>query len=512
MTPVGVDELARVERGLAARAAEVRAGRVALRRACRAAGVDEPRSLWVASAAGGRFRPAVAVREYLPERQREVVVDLSQAGPAHELEAVVRPLLTGAITGEGCGDLPVGGFAPYRRSPIWGLNRAFWEHADRYMAASGGDYRDAVGGSPDLIRPLVRERAERFCASLRRVRDGRQSGERPELAYLSIGASGAEGPCLFAQELTRAAAAEPVGLEGVCYLVADLSPHVLTAVRAALGDRHGPLRVGYLQLDLRTPEPTLSTWQGRILHAHVGNLFDNLPADHVEWRAGRCYLVEGLLYLPASAAHGLAARYGIGLGLLRKALEGPVTSLPERLLASAGAPRMYRLWADLYHALRIGERLVPPPPETPPEGLLPYADDGRMALSDDAIDSGLALLGLLHEQGVLQIVDIMIADARQYAGRFRTTAKYDGSAVEWFNAALFEARVRRELPGCAVGYRSLAGFGKPRMTAMEIRRSGRERRPAGDGPDAPESAVTSSRRRHSLGSSRTEGDTSRRSR
>ena len=314
MTPVRVDELARVERGLAARAAEVRAGRAALRRACRAAGVDEPRSLWVASAAGGRFRPAVAVREYLPERQREVVVDLSQTGPAHELEAVVRPLLTGAITGEGCGDLPVGGFAPYRRSPIWGLNRAFWEHADRYMAASGGDYRDAVGGSPDLIRPLVRERAERFCASLRRVRDGWQSGARPELAYLSIGASGAEGPCLFAQELTRAAAAEPVGLEGVCYLVADLSPHVLTAVRAALGDRHGPLRVGYLQLDLRTPEPTLSTWQGRILHAHVGNLFDNLPADHVEWRAGRCYLVEGLLYLPASAAHGLAAWYGIGFG------------------------------------------------------------------------------------------------------------------------------------------------------------------------------------------------------
>ena len=51
------------------------------------------------------------------------------------------------------------------------------------------------------------------------------------------------------------------------------------------------------------------------------------------------------------------------------------------------------------------------PPETPPEGLLPYPDDGGMALSDDAIDSELALLGLLHEQGVLEIVDIMIADA-----------------------------------------------------------------------------------------------------
>ena len=148
MTPVRVDELARVERGLAARAAEVRAGRAALRRACRAAGVDEPRSLWVASGAGGRFRPAVAVREYLPDRQREVVVDLSQTGTAHELESRVRPLLAGAITGEGGGDLPIGGFAPYRRSPIWGLNRAFWKHAERYMAASGGTTATPWAGLP----------------------------------------------------------------------------------------------------------------------------------------------------------------------------------------------------------------------------------------------------------------------------------------------------------------------------------------------------------------------------
>ena len=484
MMRVRADGLMRVECGLDARAEDLCAGRAALRRACRAAGVDEPRSLWVASGAGGRFRPAVAERRYLPEQEVEVVVDLSRAAGIDDLEARFRSLLTAGSAGEHAGDVLIGGFTPLRRSPIWGLNQTFWEHADRYMAASGGDYRDAVGGSPDLIRLLVRDRAERFCVSLRRVRAGRDRHAGAELAYLSIGASGVEGPRLFAEELTRVAAAERVGLEGVCYLVADLSPHVLTAVRSAIGDRHGPLRVGYLQLDLRTPEPTLSTWRGRILHAHVGNLFDNLPADHVEWRAGRCYLAEGLLYLPASAAHRLAARYGIGLGLLRKALEGSVTSLPERLLAIAGAPRMYRLWADLYHALRIGERLVAPPPETPPEGLLPYPDDGRMALSDDAIDSGLALLGLLHEQGVLEIVDIMIADARQYACRFRTTAKYDGSAVEWFNAALFEARVRRELPGCEVGYRSLAGFGKPRMTVMEIRRSGRERRPSGDGPDA----------------------------
>ena len=95
-----------------------------------------------------------------------------------------------------------------------------------------------------------------------------------------------------------------------------------------------------------------------------------------------------------------------------------------------------------------------------------------MALSGDAIDSALTLLGLLHDRGVLEVVDIMIADPREYAGRFRTTAKYDGSAVEWFNAALFEARVRAEMPGCAVGYRPLAKFGKPRMTCMEVRRGG----------------------------------------
>ncbi len=468
MTPARVDGLARVERGLNARAAEVRAGRAALRRACRAAGIREPRSLWVASGAGGRLRPAVALREYLPERQREVVVDLSQAGPAHELDAEFRPLLTGAITGEGDGDLPIGGFTPYRRSPIWGLNRAFWEHAGRYMAAGGGDYRDAVGGSPDLIRPLVRERAERFCSALRQVRDGRESGARPELAYLSIGASGAEGPCLFVEELSRAAASRRVGLDELCYLVADLSPEVLGAVRAALGDRHGALRIGYLQLDLRSPAPALASWRGRILHAHVGNLFDNLPADHVEWRGGRRYLVEGLLHLPAAEARALAGRYGIGGGLLREVLHGPSASLPERLHAIVGEEHACRLWQDLYRGLRMGERLVPPPTDAVPDSLLQCPPDGRMALSGDAIDSALTLLGLLHERGMLEIVDIMVADARQYAGRFRTTAKYDGSAVEWFNAALFEARVRAEMPGCAVGYRPLAKFGKPRMTCMEV--------------------------------------------
>ena len=459
--------LIRVERGLERRAAEVRAGRSALRRACRALGIEEPRSLWVASGAGGRFRPAVAVRRYLPEEEIEVVVDLSQAAGGDEPADRFRAALAGGVPGRRAGDLPVGGFAPLRHSPVWGLNAAFWEHADRYMAASGGDYRDAVGGSPDLIRTLVRERAERFCRSIRRLRAG-TSGARAELAYLSIGASGAEGPRLFAEELTRAAVAGRVGLEGICYLVADRSPRVLAAVRAALGDRFDALRVGYVELDLRSP--ALAPWRARILHAHVGSLFDNLPADHVEWLDGRCYLVEGLLFLAASAADGLAARYGVAIGLLREVLQGPVASLPERLQAVAGATGTYRLWADLYQALRIAERLVPPPPEAVPDSLLPCPAAGRMALSGDAIASGLTLLGLLHEHGVLEIVDIMVRDARQYGGRFRTTVKYDGSAVEWFNAALFEARLRRERPGCEVSYRSLAEFGKPRMTCMEIRR------------------------------------------
>ena len=477
--------LIRVERGLERRASEVRAGRSALRRACRALRIEEPRSLWVASGAGGRFRPAVAVRRYLPEEEIEVVVDLSQAAGGDELADRFRAALAGGITGEGVGDLPIGAFVPYRQSPIWGLNRAFWEHADRYMAASGGDYRDAVGGSPDLIRPLVRERAERFCASLRMVRDRRESGGSAELAYLSVGASGVEGPRLFAEELSRAAAAGQVGLDGVWYLVADLSPEVLGAVRAALGDRHGALRVGYLQLDLSSPEAVLAPWRGRILHAHVGSLFDNLPADHVEWRGGRCYLVEGLLHLPAAEARALAGRYGIRGGLLHEALCGPSASLPGRLRAIAGAEHAYLLWRDFYRGLRMGERLVPPPPGAVPGSLVPYSADGRMALSGDAIDSGLTLLGLLHERGMLEIVDIMVPDARQYAGRFRTTVKYDGSAVEWFNAALFEARVRAQMPGCTIDYRSLSVFGKPRMTCMEVRRGKRACRLPGEDSGTP---------------------------
>ena len=466
MMRVRADGLVRVERGLDARAEDVCAGRAALRRACRAAGIDEPRSLWVASGAGGRLRPAVAVREYLPGGEREVVVDMAQVRCGDALEAELRRAVRG---GEHPGDVPIGGFTPYRSSLIWELNRAFWEHADRFMAASGEDYRDAIGGSPDLIRSLVRERAERFCGALRRLRSAREGAE---LAHLSIGASGIEGPMLFAEELTRAAAAWRVSLEGVRYLVADLSSRVLEAVRAALGDRHGALGVGYVELDLQTPAPPLDAWRGRILHAHVGNLFDNLPADHVEWLRGRPWLVEGQLYLPGAAAGELAGRYGVGSDVLRRTLDGPAVALPERLRGCvADAAQVYPLWRDLYGALRIRERLVACPAAALPGGLMRGPDDGRMALSNDAIDSGLALLGLLHERGVLEVVDIMVTDVRHYADHYRATATFDGSAVEWFNAALFEAQIRRRAPDCTVVYASLAAFGKPQMTRMEVRRS-----------------------------------------
>ena len=109
-----------------------------------------------------------------------------------------------------------------------------------------------------------------------------------------------------------------------------------------------------------------------------------------------------------------------------------------------------------------------------------------MSCSNGALESGLQLLALLHPRGSIEIVDIIvrrIADYHDVPQRFTSKgkhiyrmgfkgpAKYDGSAVDWFNGRLLEAVARAVYPECKVVYEDLEAFGKPQMTRMEIRRS-----------------------------------------
>ena len=84
-----------------------------------------------------------------------------------------------------------------------------------------------------------------------------------------------------------------------------------------------------------------------------------------------------------------------------------------------------------------------------------------------------------------EIVDIIVRKISDYhnvprrrsrTGRplyrmgFKGPAKFDGSAVDWFNGRVFEAAVHMVFPGAQVTYTSLKPFGKPHMSIMEISR------------------------------------------
>ena len=58
-----------------------------------------------------------------------------------------------------------------------------------------------------------------------------------------------------------------------------------------------------------------------------------------------------------------------------------------------------------------------------------------------------------------------------YRTGFKGPAKFDGSAVDWFNGRLFEAAARQAFPDCRVRYAGLEEYGRPHMSLMEVLRS-----------------------------------------
>ena len=58
-----------------------------------------------------------------------------------------------------------------------------------------------------------------------------------------------------------------------------------------------------------------------------------------------------------------------------------------------------------------------------------------------------------------------------YRMGFKGPAKYDGSAVDWFNGRLLEAAAKAVYPSSEVRYEDLEAFGKPQMTLMEVKKS-----------------------------------------
>lgn len=442
------------------------------------------------------FRPAAALRELRRadgRRAHELTVDLGQTASPARLEYELQRALDGPRRAPGAAIGPFGGAS---RSPAWLFNAAFWRHLPRFMQALGGDFRDSIAGSPDTNRALTEDAARRFIARLRAASAGRGA----PLAYLDVGAAGTEHAAAMIGYLA-AADAGPVE-----YLLGDISPAALVRARQRLGERRAQVTVRYLRLDLQRPYAPLAGYRGRILTAHLTNVLDNLPGEQVAQADGRRYLLRTQLYLPAAALRQLAAAYGLEAERLAADLTAiPATGVDRflenyRPLLAGGEHRLMRFWHDLYGnpaarrtGLKLRERLVeipdlarfaPWPPDAPGLEHLPHpgaviqevleraGSDVWLHLSERAIHGCLQLLALLHPAGVLEITDILLREAAAHYASYRGPAKYDGSVVEWFNGALFQAFARRAFPGCRCRSEPLAAAGKPHMTRLEVRPDG----------------------------------------
>ena len=454
------------------------------------------------------FRPAAALRELRRaggHRAFELTVDLGQVAAPAALEGELRRVLDGPVRAAGT---DIGPFVRSSHSPMWQFNAAFWRHLPRFMQAAGRDFRDSIAGSPDTDRKLTDEDARRCIARLRAA-----SGHRPgaPLAYLDVGAAGTE----HAASMIGYLAAAHVG--PVEYVLGDISASALRRARQRLGSRRDQVTLHYVRLDLQQPYAPLARFRGRILTAHLTNVLDNLPGEQLARVDGRHYLLQTQLYLPAAALRRLAAAHGLDTDRLATDLTAIATTGVERFLAAYGTRfaardsrarrggadgehRLMLFWQDLFgnpadlrSGLKLRERLVeipdpdgfePSPPATPGlervcrpgttlrESLSSAGSYTWLHLSDRAIGGCLQLLALLHPHGMLDITDILLRDLVSHYAAYRGPAKFDGSVVQWFNGALFQAFARRAFPDCSFCSQSLAAAGKPHMTRLEVRRGG----------------------------------------
>lgn len=493
------------------------------------AGAPAFRTYWNRITYAQHFRVPIAYRPFLDARGEpgetwELALDVRQLDTGPALEEAVRAALRRREGGstESAGGAVIGDWVPYSQSPVWRFNDAFWRHLRAYVGTHGRDYRDSISGSPDSDVELVRANARRFLGQVVEAR-----GEDPaaELAYVEIGVSSVDYAREFVDTVTRFAQAERLDPGPLCYVLADAAPAALEAARGELGDGRRGFRLDYVQANLQAPTAELERYRGRVLRVHMTSVVDNLPNDKLAQIDGECFAIETRLYLPGGQVALLAGRYGLDEDRLRDDLGAiPETGVSafldlyrgrfrESLGEEEGDHRFYHFWQDLYGnpedrgtGLKLEERYVRiddlgrfsfldadrlagfglDPAAILREVLAEYPSNVWMHLSNRSIEGCLLLIDLLHPRGALELVDLIvrvIADyhevprrrsrqgRRLYRMGFKGPAKFDGSAVDWFNGRLFEAAARQAFPGCRVSYTGLEEYGRPHMSLMEVRRS-----------------------------------------
>ncbi len=481
------------------------------------------RTYWNRIAYKHHFRAPIAFRPFVKNgaeessvsKDWELAVDLRQHASTQELATSIPRMLEQVVRGETeCANgVVIGDYVPYTKSHVWKFNDAFWQHKTPFMAAHNRDYRDAVHGSPDMNEALTRYTAEKFLNQLQAIGD---TGD--EYVYVEIGIASVERARIFIDmlvELARSKGIESL-LKQMTYLMADFSDSVLSEAQAELGTARNEIPLTYLPLHAEAPLQALSPFAGRIVRIHSTNVTDNVPTDKVAQIDGHHYLIHARLYLPAEILKKLAEKYNLNSQSLEadlRQLSTPDAEVKEflthyqsdfrnKLGAEEGGRQFYHFWLDLWNGFKLEERYVAIPaladlrfietPEIPDQGnvlheiLAEYPHNVWIHLSNRAIEGALQMLELLHPQGVLEIIDLLVTEISDYhhvpprqskkTGRplyrsgFKGPAKYEGSAVDWINARLLRAMAERLYPNAVTTFTSLERFdpAKKHMSIMEL--------------------------------------------
>ncbi|MCH7704048.1 MAG: methylenetetrahydrofolate reductase C-terminal domain-containing protein, partial [Planctomycetes bacterium] len=416
------------------------------------------------------YRPPIAIRRFPGSggdggESIELLIDLRQFGSEARFRADLRETIERVMAGrdESEGAIVLEPFAGESKSLCWSFNAAFWNRLSDFEAAAGISYDESIGGSTDRNESYVRSTARAYFDRIHNHRLG-----ETRVYVLEIGVASTHRARLFMDEFRRICELTECDYYGhTTYVLADYSDAILTAGTKELTADHP--NVEAVRIDAANPLEGLSKYRGRVVHAHLCNVYDNLPTDKLALRDGTLHRTEARMYIGKETLDRLLEKHEFGpddratiiekLIALRQTREKGVSDLLDfcgDVFQARGQPRhaYVPFWMDLFAAFRMEERYralsvehdelsdLLPGVDQPTDVLKKLLDglpDVRVHLSQTAVTGFAQLLTVLHPAGTLEVVDLFVQRMEQYEQAFRGPAKYDGTTVNWINGPLMRA-------------------------------------------------------------------------
>jgi len=314
-------------------------------------------------------------------------VDLRQFQSAARFRANLRDALEKLVRGESesSGAILLEDYGPGMQSVCWEFNTEFWKRLREFEQATGKSYDASIGGSTDHNLAYARASAR---ALFDKVHDHHLGGQ--QLYVLEIGVASTHRARSFLGEFRRICELTGTGYHrNTTYVLADNSETLLAGAAAELSREHPSVEI--VKIDAGNPSAALARYHARVIHAHLCNVYDNLPSDQLLWLDESWYRTEVRLYLPRQAFDEVVARHGFeptdratlenalktldhsheatkprshaaakgGQSAIGNTVGGFLDWCKKRLIELGRPPSGYiHFWMDLFAALRLDERCV----------------------------------------------------------------------------------------------------------------------------------------------------------